>query len=180
VFTARADDEVGAFDEQELTFAVNPAVDITTTTLPDATEGSAYSETLGAGGGTGELTWIETTDELAAVGLSLDQTGLISGTPTDVQIVTFTVAAEDEVGSQDLQELTIDIRPSYVCGDINGNGSGPNIDDLTHLVGYMFGEGPPPTQMGAADVDGESGLDIQDLIYLVNFMFNDGPDLICE
>lgn len=180
VFTAHVDDEVGAWDDRELTFLINPSVGITTTSLPDANQGTAYSQTLAAGGGTGELTWIETTDELSTVGLNLDHTGLINGTPSDVQIVTFTVAAEDEVGSQDLQELTIDIRPSYVCGDISGNGVGPDIEDLTYLVAYMFQEGPPPPQMGAADVDGTGALDIQDLIYLVEYMFNDGPDLICE
>ncbi|MFH1688402.1 MAG: M14 family zinc carboxypeptidase [bacterium] len=67
-----------------------------------------------------------------------------------------------------------------ICGDINGDGEGPDIVDLVYLVAYMFGGGPQPPVMSAADVDGISGgPDIADLVYLVNYMFSQGPNLQC-
>ncbi len=71
--------------------------------------------------------------------------------------------------------------PQYLCGDINNDGVGPNIEDLIYLVVFMFQDGPPPPFMESTDVDGNDvGPDIADLIFLVNFMFNEGPDLICD
>ncbi|MFH1687126.1 MAG: hypothetical protein ABIE70_06335 [bacterium] len=180
-FTALAADQIGAEDQAVFTFTINAAVNITTESLPDGNDGASYSQQLYATGGTGAATWNEVGSGLGGSGLSLDAGGLVSGTATGVQIVTFTARAADPLGSSDEQLLTIDIRPSYVCGDVNGNGEGPDIDDLTYLVNYMFQGGPPPPAMGATDVNGNGvGPDIEDLIYLVSYMFAGGPDLICE
>lgn len=68
----------------------------------------------------------------------------------------------------------------YVCGDVDGNGSGPDISDLVYLVTYMFGGGPAPSNMSAADVNGDgTGPDISDLVYLVSYMFQAGDPLNC-
>ena len=32
------------------------------------------------------------------------------------------------------------------CGDVNGNGAGPDIADLVYLVAYMFSSGPAPVE----------------------------------
>jgi len=68
---------------------------------------------------------------------------------------------------------------AWVCGDIDGSGSGPDIGDLVYLVDFMFSGGPPPPVIEAANVDGEGGIDIADLVYLVDFMFNQGPAPAC-
>ncbi|MFQ5453386.1 MAG: M14 family zinc carboxypeptidase [Candidatus Zixiibacteriota bacterium] len=68
----------------------------------------------------------------------------------------------------------------YICGDIDGNESEPDIADLVYLVDYMFDSGPEPPNMSAANVDGIAGLDIADLVYLVDFSFHQGPPLICQ
>jgi hypothetical protein len=61
-------------------------------------------------------------------------------------------------------------------GDINANGSGPDVSDLVYLVTYMFSGGPPPPCMEHADVNGNgSGPDVSDLVYLVTYMFSGGP-----
>lgn len=66
------------------------------------------------------------------------------------------------------------------CGDINADGNGPNIADLTYLVAYLFGGGPPPPVLGAADVNGGDGsINIADLTYLVAYLFSGGPDPDC-
>lgn len=69
---------------------------------------------------------------------------------------------------------------NYVCGDINSSGDGPDISDLVYLVDWMFTDGPPPENWGAADVDGSGGIaDIADLVYLVDYMFNGGSAPVC-
>ena len=68
---------------------------------------------------------------------------------------------------------------AWVCGDIDGSGSGPDIGDLVYLVDFMFNGGPPPPIEAAANVDGVNGIDIADLVYLVDFMFNQGPAPTC-
>lgn len=76
--------------------------------------------------------------------------------------------------------LTVASGPVYVCGDANGSGDGPNIEDLVYLVSYMFNDGPPPPVMEACDVNGNgSDPDIEDLVYLVSYMFDSGPGLNC-
>jgi len=69
------------------------SVTISTTTLPAATIGAAYSQTLTATGGTTPYTWSVTSGTLAS-GLTLSTSGVISGTPTSVGS-TFTVSVSD-------------------------------------------------------------------------------------
>lgn len=67
-------------------------------------------------------------------------------------------------------------------GDINDDGSGPDVSDLVALVGYMFSGNPYPGcddagYFAEADINGDGGQapDISDLVYLVNYMFSGGP-----
>jgi hypothetical protein len=72
-----------------------PSLTIASSTLPSATDGTAYSQTLHASGGTPQYTWAVTLGSLPA-GLSLaGTTGTISGTPTSSGIFTFTVTVSD-------------------------------------------------------------------------------------
>ena len=81
-----------------LSIVVNPAVSVTTTSLPGGVIGTAYpGATLQAAGGVTPYTWAVTTGSLPA-GLSLNtSTGAISGTPsgTFVGPVNFTVTVTD-------------------------------------------------------------------------------------
>jgi hypothetical protein len=64
----------------------------------------------------------------------------------------------------------------HVRGDINHDGSGPDITDLVYLVTYMFQGGPVPPCLPEADVNASGGgPDIADLVYLVTYMFQGGP-----
>jgi Putative Ig domain/IPT/TIG domain len=68
---------------------------ITTTSLPAATVGVAYTATLKASGGKKPYTWSITVGTLPA-GLTLNpSTGVISGTPTGTGTSTFTVRVTD-------------------------------------------------------------------------------------
>jgi hypothetical protein len=84
-------------------------------------------------------------------------------------------------GQEDSDSDGIGDACDYLCGDIDGNGTGPNVSDLTYLVDYLYRGGPPPPDIGAADVNGSGGApNVADLTYLVDFLFRSGPDPICQ
>ena len=70
---------------------------ITTSSLPNATQGTAYSATLAATGTT-PITWVVASGSLPS-GLLLNATGAISGTPTTTGTFTFTVQADNAAGN---------------------------------------------------------------------------------
>jgi uncharacterized protein YjbI with pentapeptide repeats len=76
---------------------VRPAITITTTSLPPATVGAAYSAQLSATGGNPPYTWkLARGSAHPPRGLRLDKTGGISGTPTKKSTsTTFTVEVLD-------------------------------------------------------------------------------------
>jgi hypothetical protein len=101
-FTVQVKDSANNTTSANLTIAVNASLTVTTTSLPNATEGTAYSATLVASGGTGTgYTWSVTSGSgLSAVGLSLSSAGVISGTPTATESATqFVVKVTDSGGN---------------------------------------------------------------------------------
>lgn len=79
----------------DLTITVNPALLVTTSSLPTTGPNLFYSATLAASGGSGAYTWTITQGSLPA-GLTLNATsGLISGTATGAGTSTFTVQVAD-------------------------------------------------------------------------------------
>ena len=67
---------------------------VATTTLPDATEFQAYSQQLAATGGTAPYHWTIAAGALP-VGLTLNDQGMLAGTPTASGPFTFTVQVTD-------------------------------------------------------------------------------------
>ena len=102
-----------------------------------------------------------------------------SGIQYTVHILT--ILAEDEEAGNDTVAVTLESATEvmFVCGDINGDGSDPDIADLVYLVDFMFAGGTPPPVPEAANVDGTGGIDIADLVYIVDYMFNGGPGPVC-
>ncbi|MFH1372957.1 MAG: M28 family peptidase [bacterium] len=177
-FTAVATDEIARNDETELTFQVNPQLQITTTDLPDADQGVAYSEQLQADGGTGMRSWSDRDGNLAGTGLTLATDGLLSGIPTDTGTISFVAQVADSVGATAEQLYDLHVGEAYICGDIDGNSS-VDVGDLTFLVAYLFQGGPPPPVPAAADVDGSGAIDVGDLTSLVAYLFGSIPELNC-
>jgi subtilisin family serine protease len=82
---------------------------ISTTDLLPATAGSAYAQQLAVSDGrTGS--WVVTDGALPA-GLTLDATGLLSGTPTDAGDATFTVQFTDAAGTAVSATYTLTVQP---------------------------------------------------------------------
>ncbi len=110
-FTVKVVDANGVSATQALTLTVNASPNITTTTLPGATKGGTYSQTLAVTGGTAPLTWSLSTGTLPT-GLTLNAaTGVISGTVGSTAVSeTFTVKVVDTNGVSDTQSLTITVN----------------------------------------------------------------------
>jgi len=71
------------------------------------------------------------------------------------------------------------IGAEVLCGDVNGDGHGPNIGDLTFLVAFIFHSGETTGYFLPADVNGQFGINISDVTYFVSFLFQGGPPPIC-
>ena len=67
---------------------------------------------------------------------------------------------------------------SFVCGDIDCDGYGPNVSDLTYLVSMLFRNGPDPSDWQSADLDGHFSVTVSDLSYLVAYLFKHGASLV--
>jgi len=97
---------------QALAITINPALSVTTTSLPIGVVGSAYAPILVASGGTLPYTWSVATGTLPS-GLSLTgSSGLISGTPSAVGVTNFTVRVTDSGSRTATQALSITINPA--------------------------------------------------------------------
>ena len=61
----------------------------------------------------------------------------------------------------------------HICGDADGS-EAVDIDDVVHLIQYIFASGPPPEPLEAGDADCSGGGDIDDVVYLINYIFGGG------
>ena len=91
-------DQYGCSVTKAYTLKVCPVLSFSpASTLPGATVGTAYSQTVTAGNGTGPYTWAVSSGTLPS-GLTLGSSGVISGTPTSTASKTFTIQATDANG----------------------------------------------------------------------------------
>ncbi|MGH9827005.1 MAG: putative Ig domain-containing protein, partial [Blastocatellia bacterium] len=111
-FTVQVSDANSLSSSKALSLTVNPpAPTITTSSLPNGTQNTAYSNTLAASGGTTPYTWSITSGSLPT-GLTLGaSSGTISGTPTGTGISNFTVQVSDANSLTATKGLSITINP---------------------------------------------------------------------
>lgn len=89
-----------------------PQVLIMTESVPAWTQNlPGYSFTLSADHGTEPYTWTDEYGDLAGTGLSLSSAGVISGTPTNVGVITFTAYVEDAGSTFDEKQFTLTVNP---------------------------------------------------------------------
>ena len=101
------------------------ALAITSTTLPDGTVGTSYSQTLSATGGVSPYTWDNTTALPAGLSIS-PNTGVVNGTPTVAggpTTVTFRVTDSASTPATDTQDIDITIGSgTWPAGEIHAVG----------------------------------------------------------
>jgi hypothetical protein len=117
-FTIQVTDanELVATEEYELTF-----FDLTITTASPLAAGVVnvgYSLTFGGSGGTAPYAWDVVSGALPA-GLTLDDSGLLSGTPTGAGDNTFTIELTDNDGFTVTKEFTLTVHSSFQTPAIN-------------------------------------------------------------
>ena len=136
-----------------------PALSIVTTTLPAATQGVPYSQTIGATGGSGGYTWSVTQGTFTNAGLALNaSTGTITGTPVTADTLTFTVQLSDGFGHTAFQTFNLFINlGSPATYDFAVVNEGSNIErvsaDGTRTSAICTGATCHPQDI-AADADG--------------------------
>jgi len=99
--------------QMPLTIAVQTPLKITTTSLPGAMVGSAYSAPLNATGGTTPYTWSIASGSSAPGGLTLSSTGQLSGTPTTASgslATTFKVQVRDSSKTVQTATATLSLQ----------------------------------------------------------------------
>ncbi len=178
-FTARATDQVSAYDDQAYSITINPVVEITTTSLPDGDQGMEYTVQLESNGGTDPLTWIDMNGDLAGTGLSLSSEGLLSGTPSAFGDITFSAQVTDLAGSSDQQEYTFFLQQSYICGDANADDL-VNVSDAVIIVNFIFASGTPPDPMLSGEVNCDGEVNVSDAVSIINYIFVSGSPAPCE
>jgi len=98
-----------------------PPLAVTTTALPNGVEGTAYSATLAATGGSSTgYTWtVLSGTGLSAVGLTLSPSGAITGTPNAGETaVPFTVQVTDSAGNKATATLTLTVTAVAFQGQV--------------------------------------------------------------
>ncbi len=108
-FTVKVTDAINASVTRDFALTVNDAPVIMTSSLPVGTVNVAYSLQMTVAGGTAQHTWSLATGSLPA-GLTLNGTGLISGTPTAAGTFNLTLRVTDQNGAVANRSLTLTIQ----------------------------------------------------------------------
>ncbi len=127
-YTVTITNSVGSVTSSVATLGVDSPVQITTTSLPVGTVSLSYTQTLEASGGSNGRTW-SLVSGILPTGLSLSNSGVISGVPFAAATASITVRVTDVSGS-DTQSLTLQIQPT--------TGLSTDSDLILH---YTFDEG---------------------------------------
>ena len=97
---------------------------VTTTSLPNGTEGTAYTATLAATGGTGAgYTWAISSGALPSWATLTAATGVISGTPNAAATTDFTVQVTDSGSNQASKPLGITVTASGGTAPVGPGGT---------------------------------------------------------
>jgi hypothetical protein len=145
--------------------------------LPDGYSGVPYFYQFWAVGGVEPYTWTKLVGQPPFGTVFNDGVGTIEGTPGWNAVYSITVECADSDSPQSKDTVTVYISitdPPFTCGDADGSGD-VDIDDVVHLISYIFSGGPAPMPEEAGDADCSGAVDIDDAVYLITFIFSGGP-----
>ena len=120
-FTVKVTDSAGNTATASLTVVINHSLAITTTALPAGTEGTSYSTTLAATGGTGSgYTWsVVSGTGLSAESLTLSSSGVITGIPTTGETsIPVTLQVTDSAGDTATSTLNLSVTAVIFQGQV--------------------------------------------------------------
>jgi hypothetical protein len=147
---------------QAYTLTINPRPPaITTTTLPNATSGSAYSQQLTYTGGSGATPSFAIASGTLPPGLTLSASGLISGSPTNAAVGnTYSFAVTVTVGSQTSAAASLSIMVYALPVITTTSLPSGNIGiPYSQTLSYSGGNGSTPTfAITAGSLPAASGL----------------------
>jgi hypothetical protein len=139
--TVQVRDSANATATKALTLVITPpTLVITTQNLPAAVQGSAYSQTLAATGGSGGYRWSLSAGSLPT-GLTLESSGRISGTVTGGSS-TFTVEVTDTAGAAATKNLSLSVTAPLSLPAATTLPSGVTGANYTGTVGARGGQAP--------------------------------------
>lgn len=141
-FTVRVTDSTGAQATRSFSIVTSSGLAITTTVLPAASIGAAYSLTLAATGGTPPYNWnLYSGGIVASVlppGLTLSANGTISGTPSAAGTYSPTIRVVDSTAHEAYQTYTFSVVAGVVVSTVslpNGAVASPYSQTLTAAGG---------------------------------------------
>ena len=109
-FTITAADQMACLGHQDYDIKICPTITLSPTTLPSGVVGLAYNQSISGNGGAAPYTFAVTSGAVPD-GLTLSQSGALSGTPTTPGTFVFTVTATDANGCSGSQGYSIKIDP---------------------------------------------------------------------
>ena len=113
-FRVTATDSASNSGSRAYTIAISggsSTITLSPTSLPGGTVGSVYSQTISASGGSSPYTFAKSSGTLPA-GLTLNSTGVLSGTPTTAATYSFTVQATDSASNSGSRAYSVTIGAS--------------------------------------------------------------------
>jgi len=120
-----------AVDAVKVTFfSSGPDVQIVSESVPDWTASHTFSFQLQSTGGYGTVTWSDAYDDLAGTGLTLSESGLLSGIPSAAGTIGFTARATDDVSRTDEHLYAFEINTALAINDL--------VDEAWQGLAYSF------------------------------------------
>lgn len=118
-----------------------PAITLSPGTVPDATVGTAYSQSLTASGGVGPHTFVRTAGDLP-LGLSLTGAGVLVGTPQAGGTFDFTVRATDGSGATGSRDYTLTVAAPTIAVSPTSLPAAARDAAYAQLIEVAGGTGP--------------------------------------
>lgn len=142
-FEIQADDVGGnsGFRTYQLFVGTVGGIDMSPGTLPDGSQGVAYSQTITGTGGTGPYTFSVTSGSFPT-GLTLSSGGVLSGTPTVPGPFTFTVGDIDSHGNTGSHSYTVNIGANILTVNPATLANGALATPYSQTVTATGGTGP--------------------------------------
>jgi len=144
-----------------LSLKVDSVVQVTTTTLPSGTQGTAYNVSLAATGGSGVYTWSLKSGSLPS-GLSLNSsTGAITGTPTTANVFNGLVFQATDADTATGISAPLSMQVYNTTGCSSGAESNLGSQPYAFLIkgfGTTSTYLSPMTLMGSFTPDGNGGI----------------------